>query len=81
MFIKFCDPQHGWLQVPLQTIKEIGKSVKDYTSFSFIDDNYIYLEEDVDQKLFEQDYGKPVYIKIKRTNNRSTVRDLAHNFN
>ncbi len=80
MFIKYCDPRHAWLQVSLETIKEIGKSVSDYTSFSFIDDEYIYLEEDVDQKLFEQDYGKPIQIQIMRSDNRSRVRDLAHNF-
>ena len=80
MFIKYCDPRHAWLQVSLETIKEIGKSVSDYTSFSFIDEDYIYLEEDVDQKLFEQDYGKPIQIQIMRSDNRSRVRDLAHNF-
>tara|TARA_B100001173_G_C15853887_1_gene489973 strand:+ start:445 stop:687 length:243 start_codon:yes stop_codon:yes gene_type:complete len=80
VFIKYCDPRHAWLQVSLETIKEIGKSVSDYTSFSFIDDEYIYLEEDVDQKLFEQDYGKPIQIQIMRSDNRSRVRDLAHNF-
>ena len=79
MFKKYCDPRHGWLQVPLQTIKEIGKSVSDYTSFSFIDNDYIYLEEDVDQKLFEEDYGKPFKIKLVRSKNFSKIRKLAHN--
>lgn len=80
MFIKYCDPRHGWLQVPLETIKEIGKSVADYSSFSFIDDEFIYLEQDVDQRLFEEDYGKPFQIQIMRSHRRSAVRDLAHNF-
>ena len=81
MFVKYCDPRHAWLQVSLETIKEIGKSVSDYTSYSFVDKNYIYLEEDVDQKLFEQDYGKPIQIQIIRTLDRSTIRDLAQNIN
>lgn len=50
-FINYSDPSHAWLRVPLKDVIKFGLTNK-ITSYSYINGNYAYLEEDVDAPLF-----------------------------
>jgi hypothetical protein len=51
--LKFIsDPGHGWLRVPHKVIADAGLSKKDFSSDSYVDDDYMYLEEDMDAGVF-----------------------------
>jgi len=41
------DPSHGWLKVPLTDIAALGIE-EQITSYSYIEGNFAYLEEDLD---------------------------------
>ena len=45
------DPGHGWLKVPKSMVLTMGVS-KDISRYSYMDDEYAYLEEDCDMPLF-----------------------------
>lgn len=45
------DAGHGWLQVPHSLIKKLKIAAK-ITGYSYMDSNYVYLEEDCDLSTF-----------------------------
>ena len=45
------DPGHGWLEVPIQTIKDLNLTDK-ITPYSYMDQHSVYLEEDCDLTTF-----------------------------
>lgn len=47
----FSDPGHGWLQVPLSELKELGIE-NEITPYSYEKDGYVYLEEDADLSTY-----------------------------
>lgn len=47
----YHDPGHGWLEVPLSEILELGIADK-ITVFSYLNGHMAYLEEDQDAPLF-----------------------------
>jgi len=47
----YSDDAHGWLRVPRTKLKNLGLLDK-ISSLSYEDDNYIYLEEDLDAGIF-----------------------------
>ncbi len=49
--IFYSDPRHGWLEVELNTIKELGIS-KNISHCSYQNNKYAYLEEDLDANIF-----------------------------
>ena len=49
MYIFHEDAGHGWLEVPMNEIKESGIEV---SSYSYRRNNKVYLEEDLDAGLF-----------------------------
>jgi hypothetical protein len=49
----YQDPGHGWLQVHHRHIKELNLQ-DDITPYSYIDERYVYLEEDLDACVFMQ---------------------------
>ena len=61
-FIYHTDPGHGWLQVPLSIIAELGIA-KDISTYSYTDGRCAYLEEDCDAgvffRAFEEKHGAP----------------------
>jgi hypothetical protein len=77
----FSDPGHGWLKVPFKEIERLGLIDK-ISSFSFVRDGYIYLEEDEDLSLFlDAKYGdrprKEIWedeIVYHHTDNFSRIR-------
>ena len=59
----YSDDEHGWLRVPRTKLKDLGLLDK-ISSFSYEDDNYIYLEEDLDAGIF-LNTQKDEYIEIE----------------
>jgi len=49
--IKIDDPGHGWLRVPRHLIVR-ANIAHEISGFSYIDNVYVYLEEDCDAALF-----------------------------
>jgi hypothetical protein len=47
----FSDPAHGWLEVPLNLVKELNLGQK-ITKYSYIKGDFAYLEEDQDAPAF-----------------------------
>ena len=48
----FYDPGHAWLQVDKQTLAEFDLTPMDFSRYSYIDGNNLYLEEDCDAYKF-----------------------------
>ncbi|RMF14659.1 MAG: hypothetical protein D6757_05905 [Alphaproteobacteria bacterium] len=58
------DPGHGWLEVPVSLLRELGIA-EQITPYSYLNGNQAYLEEDKDMATFiraMQTAGKPVEI-------------------
>lgn len=51
-FVKHDDPSHGWLQVGLVDLKNVGTSIDDYSGYSYRKGNILFLEEDCDASKF-----------------------------
>ena len=50
-FIYHQDPGHGWLQVPVRYLDDLG-IVRKITVFSYLNGSTVYLEEDCDMPTF-----------------------------
>lgn len=48
----YSDPSHGWLRVSKRDIDKVGLNASSFSTFSFLDDKFFYLEEDLDLKIF-----------------------------
>jgi len=77
MEIKFyADPAHGWGEVPVSLIKELGIGDK-ISHYSYMRGEMAYLEEDCDLSVFlmalEAKGIEPKFVEI-HTNNDSPVR-------
>lgn len=71
-FIKYDDPGHGWLRVPLKLVQELAISVSPY---SYQKGRYVYLEEDLDASTFVEKVGLDnINIKWSHTNSESKIR-------
>jgi hypothetical protein len=77
-FTFFIDPGHGWLKVSRYDLAELGLSDQDFTAYSFIKGDYLYLEEDCDASKFVEVYqakhGTRPAIKESLTNSNSRIR-------
>ena len=51
-FTMHSDPGHGWLEVTLQDVRKALLDTSDFSQFSFIRGEKLYLEEDCDATLF-----------------------------
>ena len=51
MYTFYEDPGHGWLRVLIAELAELGIQ-NEITSYSYRDDQYVYLEEDSDLDTF-----------------------------
>ena len=77
-FIWFSDPSHAWLQVDRDLIDYLGHT--DISSFSYHDDEYLYLEEDRDAPLFLKlldSKGIRYFFTESSSNESSFVRNLT----
>lgn len=62
------DAGHGWLRVPITELIELNIQ-NEITSFSYIDDEYVYLEEDQDadiyvNKRFPSEYERKLFYQM-----------------
>lgn len=78
------DPGHGWLRVPHEVIRSMGFKASRFSRYSYVDDDYMYLEEDCDAGIFLQAYqiitGSDAECTIKEfryTNIRQKLRNLG----
>jgi len=81
------DPGHGWLGVPVPALEEIGRTMSDFTKYSYIErsayggyDDVIWLEEDLDAgffiDMFERKHGHKPTISFGHT---GTCRGMEPN--
>ena len=74
------DPGHGWIEVPVSEIRELGLKPSHY---SYTDGGYVYLEEDCDAGAWmkaREMAGRPVAREMLREvhqNAESHIRDMA----
>lgn len=73
------DPGHGWLQVPHSLIYEL--SIQEQVSpYSYMDDVYVYLEEDCDLSVFIRAMnakGFELSMKDRSSDENSPIREKA----
>jgi hypothetical protein len=83
-YIFYNDPGHAWLKVPAVELAIFGVLNK-ISAYSYIQDKYVYLEEDSDAGTFlkarfpgmePREVGR-LYIIDKITDNDSPIRDYA----
>ena len=55
MFTFHTDPGHGWLEVPLELLEELGIA-ENITGFSYVYGKSVFLEEDCDAGTFVKAY-------------------------
>jgi hypothetical protein len=79
MKIRFiCDPSHGWGEVPISLIDELGIG-GEISPYSYRKGDKAYLEEDCDLSLFlnkMEERGLNVDFSEEHTNYDSWVRNL-----
>jgi len=79
-FRGYADPGHAWVKVSKQFLMELcGPHWRSaFTQFSYENNGWVYLEEDVDALRFvkwcNQNGIEPI-IKVNHTNNRSRIRN------
>ena len=74
----FPDDSHGWLRVPKASVPK--RSLAKISSCSYMDDEYLYLEEDRDAGICLnalKEEGVNVEVDIAAQARRSGIRDLA----
>jgi len=76
------DAGHAWLEVAIDEIKELGIENK-ITTYSYMNDGFVYLEEDVDASTFikalKEKYGDDLEIIInEQYQERSFIRALPY---
>ncbi|RLD84453.1 MAG: hypothetical protein DRJ10_01255 [Bacteroidetes bacterium] len=72
----YCDPGHGWIKVPLTLLSELGIADK-ISSYSYINKDHAFLEEDCDASLFIHSMkaqGYKISLNEFHTNNSSKIR-------
>ena len=79
-FTMHSDPGHGWLEVSIQEVRQALLDTSDFSQFSFMRGEKLYLEEDCDATLFircwEHHVG-PVTIAEKYSRYDHWIRSLT----
>ena len=76
----FSDPGHGWVKVKRTLIEKLGLTNK-ITHFSYVRNEHVYLEEDMDLATFMKamkEVGKTIEFKEHHTNKTSRIRNYDH---
>lgn len=78
------DPGHGWLRVPHKVIRDMGFKASRFSRYSYVDNDYMYLEEDLDAGVFLQAYkiitgsdANYIVEHVARTDIRQKLRNLG----
>jgi hypothetical protein len=83
--LKFIsDPGHGWLRVPHKVIADVGLTKASFSTYSYVDNDYMYLEEDLDAGVFMQTFKhlnnvEPdiEWTEVRYTDIRTKLRNLG----
>ena len=79
-FTFHTDPGHGWLEVPVPVLMQVGLMPSDFSSYSYQQGHVVYLEEDCDASAFimayEQNFG-PVKVVEKYLGYDHWIRRLS----
>lgn len=77
-YIYHTDPGHGWIEVPVADLQELGLKLADFTRYSYINHDRVYLEEDCDAAVFVNAYvekhGVSPAFRPQNTNSDSIIR-------
>jgi len=82
--LKFIsDPGHGWLRVPHKVITDAGLTPANFSRYSYVDNDYMYLEEDMDAGVFMETFkrlnnAEPdiEWVDVTYTDIRTKLRNL-----
>jgi len=83
-FQLYSDPAHGWLKITRADALALGFTAKDFSRYSYVNDYFIYLEEDADATkfiaAFKAKHGENA-IRIRETvcARRSKIRGYRRN--
>lgn len=80
-FYFYSDPGHGWLAVNYDDIADVGLTIDQFSPYSYVRRDVLYLEEDCDAGLFIAAYrakhGRdPAYVETS-TNADSLIRTYS----
>ena len=79
VFKYYQDPGHGWIAVTKEEIEELGIQ-KAISHFSYLDKDYVYLEEDCDAPMFIKAFfcklGEEPKLQEIVSDNYSFIRGL-----
>jgi hypothetical protein len=70
------DGGHGWLQVPLEELQELNIDDQ-ISSYSYVDDDYVYLEEDQDMSIFLKVRCNGIPANIQNFLNHSIINHYS----
>jgi hypothetical protein len=77
-YIYHTDPGHGWIEVPVADLQELGLKLADFTRYSYMKHDRVYLEEDCDAAVFVNAYrekrGECPAFRVQNTNSDSIIR-------
>lgn len=59
-FTFHTDPGHGWLEVPVPVLLQIGMMPSEFSGYSYQQGHVVYLEEDCDAPVFIATYERVV---------------------
>lgn len=80
-----ADPGHGWLEVPLADMIDVGLAPWDVSKYSYVDPrtHTFFLEEDCDASVFlraySQKYGHDPRYVVRHTDRDARCRSLPRN--
>ena len=73
------DSGHGWLEVDRDILDSVGLTEADFSTYSYKDRDYLYLEEDMDAytfvKTWEAKHGE-INVRQRDDGYNSPIRDL-----
>lgn len=76
----YSDSAHGWAKVSINEIKELGIG-KDITTYSYMTDDSVFLEEDCDLNLYinaiKKQYGDDIDINFVEHKSRVDENGLS----
>lgn len=79
-YIYHTDPGHGWIEVPVVDLQELGLTTADFTRFSYIKHDKVYLEEDCDAAVFVNAYAEKYGVRPKFRELHTGVDSMIRNY-
>ena len=75
----YSDPGHGWLRVDLASAKAVGLEPSSFSTYSYQQGHWLYLEEDCDASVFVKAYmdkhNRPPVIHEHVSERDSVIRN------